>query len=197
VTNTEEIKKEVLATRKELPSLFDKMGLKIGAEIGVYKGEYSRIMLAGSKIERLYSVDMWKVSDGTFAESIHAECKKRLGEFGSRNEIVISNSVEASKKFADGSLDFVYIDADHTYDGCMADIVAWYPKVRSGGLVAGHDYLDKGNTVHREYIGAGGKHGKCKVKSAIDDYVARLPTAVTIHTVNERHPSFWFIKPTI
>ena len=39
------------------------------------------------------------------------------------------------------SLDFVYIDARHDYDGCLEDIVAWYPKLKKGGLIAGHDFI--------------------------------------------------------
>lgn len=49
-------------------------------------------------------------------------------------------SVEASKLYKDGSLDFVFIDAMHTYDGITADITAWMPKIRKGGVLAGHDY---------------------------------------------------------
>ena len=50
------------------------------------------------------------------------------------------SSVEASKLYKDGSLDFVFIDAMHTYDGVTADITAWMPKIRKGGVLAGHDY---------------------------------------------------------
>jgi predicted O-methyltransferase YrrM len=49
-------------------------------------------------------------------------------------------SVEASKRYADDSLDFVFIDAAHDYDNVKADINAWYPKVKRGGHIAGHDY---------------------------------------------------------
>jgi cephalosporin hydroxylase len=49
-------------------------------------------------------------------------------------------SVEASKLYKDGNLDFVFIDAMHTYDAVKEDIAAWLPKVRVGGVLAGHDY---------------------------------------------------------
>lgn len=50
------------------------------------------------------------------------------------------SSIEASKTYEDESLDFVFIDADHTYDAVKADIIAWMPKVKPSGILAGHDY---------------------------------------------------------
>ena len=49
-------------------------------------------------------------------------------------------STEASKLYADNSLDFVFIDANHSYEFVKDDINAWYPKVKKGGILAGHDY---------------------------------------------------------
>ena len=51
-----------------------------------------------------------------------------------------ATSLEAVSRFADGSLDWVFIDAFHEYDAVTADIVAWYPKIKPGGLISGHDY---------------------------------------------------------
>ena len=50
-------------------------------------------------------------------------------------------SENASKKFDDGSLDFVYIDAAHDFKNVAIDICVWSPKVRVGGIVYGHDYM--------------------------------------------------------
>jgi predicted O-methyltransferase YrrM len=50
------------------------------------------------------------------------------------------HSVEAAKLIPDGSLDFVFIDALHTYEAVLEDLAAWHPKVRRDGIVAGHDY---------------------------------------------------------
>lgn len=50
-------------------------------------------------------------------------------------------SLEAAKLFVDGTLDFVMIDGDHSYEACKADIEAWLPKVRPGGIISGDDYL--------------------------------------------------------
>jgi cephalosporin hydroxylase len=50
------------------------------------------------------------------------------------------DSAEAAKNYKDESLDFVFVDADHTYNGVMRDLNAWVPKIRVGGIIAGHDY---------------------------------------------------------
>jgi len=57
-----------------------------------------------------------------------------------RRTILRKDSVEAAGDVEDGSLDFVFIDADHSYEGALADIRAWVPKVREGGIVCGHDF---------------------------------------------------------
>lgn len=49
-------------------------------------------------------------------------------------------SVDAAKTYSDESLDVVFIDAGHSYEAVKADILAWYPKVKRGGYIAGHDY---------------------------------------------------------
>lgn len=52
------------------------------------------------------------------------------------------DSVESTKYYKDDSLDFIFIDADHTYEGVMRDLKAWYPKLKFGGHIAGHDYFN-------------------------------------------------------
>jgi hypothetical protein len=68
------------------------------------------------------------------------------------------DSVKAAQCLPDNSLDFVFIDADHSYEGCSADIAAWAPKVKPGGLVGGHDYDNP------RLVGNG-------VKKAVDEYI--------------------------
>ena len=64
------------------------------------------------------------------------------------------DSVSASKKYEDNSLDFVFIDANHEYDYVKKDIEAWFPKVKVGGIIAGHDY----------------KYGWTDVDKAVDEF---------------------------
>lgn len=57
--------------------------------------------------------------------------------------VIKSCSWEAASLFEDNSLDFVFVDADHQYESVRKDIMAWYPKIRKGGIIAGHDYLSE------------------------------------------------------
>ncbi len=91
----------------------------------------------------------------------HEQCMalalKRAQVFGGRGKLVRCTSLQAAPAFKDGMLDFVFIDADHSYEGVKADITAWWPKMVRGGIFSGHDY--------REERGYG-------VKQAVDEFVA-------------------------
>jgi len=91
----------------------------VGAEIGVERGIFSRSILSQWS-GTLLTVDMW------VHEQIYAEALKNLSG-QPRCMMVKSSSVEASKKIMDGALDFVYIDADHSYESCKEDLLAWFP----------------------------------------------------------------------
>lgn len=125
-----------------------------GVEIGVFAGELSVELLQRQDME-LTMVDSWKShGEGVFKDSddFHATLTQErqdgyllmatnATEFaGNRRKIFKMESTDAPKYFEDESLDFVFIDADHTYEGCKADLHAWYPKVKKGGLFCGHDY---------------------------------------------------------
>ena len=126
----------------------------VGVELGVFTGALSARLLMRKDIV-LYMVDSWKQhGEGDYAESgdFHASLSQQQQdgfhdaavnetEFATgRRVIVRSDTVEAAKWMQDESFDFVFIDADHSYNGCRNDIEAWYPKVKKGGWLCGHDY---------------------------------------------------------
>jgi hypothetical protein len=100
-----------------------------------------------------YPIDPWKEFDSSeyvdianhpqeIQDRIYEGARKRLRGFGERSVIIRGTSAEGVGQFATGKLDFVYIDADHRYEAVVEDIRMWYPKVKAGGILAGHDYLD-------------------------------------------------------
>ncbi len=118
-----------------------------GAEIGVLSADTSSYLLAEFPNLTLTCVDPWLAynqhePERTAEHMSHQEkvARQKLSIFGDRAQIIKDYSVNGSKHVADNSLDFVFIDALHTYEAVTEDITAWYPKVRSGGLFAGHDY---------------------------------------------------------
>ena len=143
-----------MKTRKEIHKLLNKLNLTgTGVEIGVRLGRYSEYLLKNTKLSKLYSVDPWVSIPRTIYYDIantnqltqtiiYFQTIVRLSRFKTRSIILRMFSIEASSLFQDNSLDFVYIDANHSYEGCKEDIKTWYPKVKKGGILAGHDYLN-------------------------------------------------------
>lgn len=72
----------------------------------------------------------------------HHEAKFKIDPFGSRAHKIRSDSVTTARKFKDGYFDWIYLDARKTQDQVMADMRAWWPKLRSGGFFGGHYYSD-------------------------------------------------------
>lgn len=126
--------------------------LKIGCEVGVAGGNHIKNLLENTKIEKIYGVDpyletSWDMSgffsvDNTYGsfDNLHQEVVDMLSNYEDRVEIIRKTSQEASLQFEDESLDFVFIDAMHTYEDCLNDIKVWEPKVKSRGFVMGHDW---------------------------------------------------------
>jgi hypothetical protein len=157
-----------------------------GVEVGVYKGHLSKQIVefwGGT----LYMVDVWRSLDydgyQDSTNNIHGdvfeEAMQSIKGHEDRAIMIRANSKKASEMFVDLSLDFVYIDANHCYDSVKYDIESWYPKVRNGGFICGHDYLnidwwndksfaengiDKHISANGEYCGVFG------VNPAVDEF---------------------------
>lgn len=131
--------------RNTIVELWAKAGYKEGVEIGVASGEFSeRILKTGIKLNCVDPWDTYKDSRLTVERQAknYACTLGRLDSYIKSGKCVIHKeySEDASKKFEDGSLDFVFIDGMHTFDGCALDLIKWVPKVRKGGMIALHDY---------------------------------------------------------
>ena len=110
--------------------------------------------LAG-KSPRIVCVDPWPNDERVFGAQWFADSMREGGAFNAglrsllehgsrveieRIEIVRATSERASRMFDDHEVDFVFIDGDHEQSAVAADIRAWFPKVKVGGIIAGHDY---------------------------------------------------------
>jgi glycosyltransferase involved in cell wall biosynthesis/predicted O-methyltransferase YrrM len=128
--------------RKDLAGLFRALGYKRGAEVGVRDGAFSEVLCNGVPDLSLICVDSWApyyhFTDQSVHDRYYDQAMERLHEY--RVKFKRMTSLEAAQQVEDGSLDFVYIDADHRFDGVMLDLILWSQKVRPGGMVCGHDY---------------------------------------------------------
>lgn len=140
--------------RDDLAALFHTLGYEVGAEVGTEKGRYAKTMCDANPGVKLYCVDAWKIYEGyrcrahkgpeeqSRVDGYLAECKQRLAPYNI--QYVRKFSMDAVNDFADNSLDYVYLDGNHTLKYVVEDLVYWTPKVRSGGIVSGHDFLPPG-----------------------------------------------------
>ncbi len=145
-------------------------------EIGAWLGKSTSFMaveiINQNKNIQFYCVDTWEGSD----ESIHKNNqlvidKKLFDQFllniePVKNKIIPyrMTSTQASKLFENNSVDFCFIDGDHSYEGVKNDLENWYPKVKKGGIIAGHDYPTWET-----------------VKQAVDDFILKNNLHLYVH----------------
>ncbi len=189
---------EFLESRHNLPPWLEHMGFTgDGAELGVRQGEFAAHTLREwPSVRHYFLVDPW-VQQAVYrddANVANAEQDARMREtiqavakFAPKPVILRNYSFDAVKSFDDCALDYVYVDAVHDYDGALNDMIDWWPKVRPGGVMAGHDY------GRREDSGDGfTPHGIFGVTEA----VRRFCEAVNVqYFLTGEGSSFYFIKP--
>lgn len=183
-----------ISFRNQFPFLLNFLNLKgRGAEIGVRKGDFSECILRDSNLSLLFSIDPWKEFDRNIYQDIanvsQEEYDKmyeivlnRFKKYGSRSSVIRKASFEASGLFEPGTLDFIYIDANHSYEACKLDLEVWWPKLKKKGIFAGHDYLDG--------LLPTGRYG---VKRAVDEFVNNQRQRLYI-TKEELYKTWYLIK---
>lgn len=180
------------SSRDDLPCYFKDRGYKTGAEIGVFKGEYTeKFCQEGLEV---YGVDPWLAYSGmggTFErqkrmDRIHNEAKERLANYENVH-LLKTTSMEAVRRFEDNSLDFVYIDGDHDFRHIAEDLYEWAKKVRPGGIVSGHDYAASSPRARNVVI-----HVKPVLKAYVKYF--RVDKLYVIGEGVEEFPSWMFIR---
>ena len=183
--------------RRELGLLLNAQKLTgQGAEIGVKEGKYSERILHFWQGQLLYSIDPWKEFGEDYQDianvgqaqqdAYYFETQGRLARFDGRSRIFRMTSEEAAHELEDGSLDFAYLDAQHHYEAVKHDIALWWPKIKKGGLLCGHDYSDENETDEKGNVTVFG------VKRAVDEF-AKETGAKSFTTTKDKRPS-WFIR---
>ncbi len=123
------------------------------AEIGSWKGMSTAVLAKTAQPfnGRVFAIDHWLGSDGV-PEHKQAETSDMLTLFRHNMNALgvldiikpmVMDSAMASLIFRDNSLDLVFIDADHRYSNIRSDIMMWLPKLKSGGIICGHDCEEK------------------------------------------------------
>lgn len=157
-------------------------GYKVGVEVGVDRGEYG-LMLCKAGL-KMYGVDSYVRYDAYKGEGMYeSHYEQALKNLKGYDYTIIKKfSMDALVDFEDNSLDFVYIDGNHTLPYIAMDIFGWERKVKKGGIISGHDYaVVKGIRERKEPKVYDGVHVKLAVDAFV--YIARVPK---LYVVGER-----------
>lgn len=140
-------------TRRHVASMLPKGG--IGAEIGVWKGDFSHVLLDVSQPRCLHLIDPWQASaapehkaawyskaNGTDMDAVFAGVQSRFADRIAAGSVRLHRapSVQALGTLPDGALDYVYVDGDHSYKSVRADLEISLSKVRRGGAICVDDH---------------------------------------------------------
>lgn len=125
----------------------------VGAELGVYLGEFSDEIIKAVNPKRLFLIDVWEFIELGYNDKLMRNNKNQLKAYrhtlkkfiDDQRVSLIREKTEIIKDiFPQNYLDWIYIDADHSYNGCMNDLVNSDPLVKEDGCILGHDY----NKIH-------------------------------------------------
>lgn len=175
------------ASRNDLPNLCRELGMTKGAEVGVWKGSYSKTFCQALPNVEWTCVDPWAPyaayrDNKNEQEKIdHAYGKAKAALQGYAVRFLRMYSEEAAPLVPDRYLDVVYLDGNHEAAYVRQDLEAWTPKVRAGGLVSGHDYRIKPD---KPFI---------QVKKTVDRYVKEKAITPWFIFTGDRTPSFLWV----
>lgn len=181
--------------RDELGEMLNARGLVgEGVEVGVWRGDFALSILDRWKGRCLHLVDPWApqtpteyrdiLNVSTAAQDANFRfTMEQLREHTGRFKVHRQLSRQAADQFADSSLDFAYIDANHAYRTVQEDLRLWRPKIVAGGILAGHDYLE--GTWHGTEFG---------VRRAVQEFAAAIDAVV--HVTLDPIPSWWMAIPS-
>lgn len=153
-------------SRDDLPAFFKEQGFKAGVEVGVYLGDYTKV-LAQSGLQ-IYGVDPWRLTrdygNPRGQRRLDDQYKIASDKLAPYPNVTLlrKTSMEAVEDFPNESLDFVYIDANHLFRHVADDIYEWARKIKQGGVICGHDYA--------RYV-ARSTYGGCHAQEIVDAYV--------------------------
>ena len=142
------------------------------AEIGVWMADFSEAIVRAAQPRELHLIDPWlyradfprrwyggaRAASQRDMDTICDGARLRMAEYPGVH-VHRMTSVDASRMFSDMCLDWVYIDGDHSQDAVAADLEAWWPKIKPGGILAADDYLWRD------------ENGERSVKQALDAFV--------------------------
>eukprot|EP01006_Ploeotia_vitrea_P000669 TRINITY_DN103448_c0_g1_i1.p1 TRINITY_DN103448_c0_g1~~TRINITY_DN103448_c0_g1_i1.p1 ORF type:complete len:326 (-),score=32.89 TRINITY_DN103448_c0_g1_i1:195-1172(-) len=200
--------------RNELGDVLRRERMETGIEVGVSKGQFAQqILKRWTNFKKYYLVDAWQTQkdyhdvsnlDQKGMNAIMQETKGRMNKYGDKVVFIKAFSNVAVTKFDDESIDYIYIDARHDYNGVYEDCTLFWKKLRYGGIMAGHDYLDQpevplvnGRQQDWTINGDGTRtvDGRAS-RAAVEDFARKINRQLTITYKDETNTQFptWYLR---
>jgi predicted O-methyltransferase YrrM len=196
-----------LKDRTELPILLNYFKYKTMIEIGVQQGGFAMTLLSQwPEFKHYYGIDPWEqqknYKDGNNLDTdkqskLYQQTLKLLTEeYGKTRITLIRNySTQALTKFKNESIDFIYVDARHDYCGSSEDINNYYPVLRCGGMMAGHDFQFDSRSLKQDWDLCGnGSRIEGSVKKAVMEFAQQKGIKPIYQTKEVLSPSWYFFK---
>jgi FkbM family methyltransferase len=191
--------------KRDLASLVNQLYPNgIGVEIGVLRGEYSKLILERWNNGTLYLIDTWRhlskyIDMNGQDDQYHYDCMVKTAEnikpWQHRAHMIRMDSSLSADMFPDEYFDFIYIDADHSYEGVVKDIEAWWPKIKKGGLFCGDDYIPDNGDIWLIVDDKQTYAGKFGVRHAVTEFATKINVKI-YSTINEPYWKQWYtFKP--
>ncbi len=170
---------KLLLSREELLTLLPKGG--VVAELGVDEGGFSDSILKLNKPQKLHLIDIW--GSKRYGDDKKRKVENRFKEKIEDNSVVINLglSTEVAKDFQDSYFDWIYIDTAHIYKTTIEELELYRTKIKSGGYIAGHDFI----------IGEFNGMVRYGVKEAVYEFCVKYDWEIVYLTTElKNHPSF-------
>lgn len=133
---------------QEVGGLLHNIGAKKAVELGVYKGSFTQTIASRTPNMELIGIDAWTSYEGYIDYPVghlenvaEVEARTRCAKHPNI-KLIKGWSKDVAPTFEDESLDYIFIDSNHSYESCIEDLGLWVKKVKFGGIVMGHDYFD-------------------------------------------------------
>jgi hypothetical protein len=132
----------------------------IVAEIGVFKGDFARLIQEIRSPKELYLIDLWESQEGEYSKDVSNNAPLNQYYENVCNQFKVAAIcdqfliifTEGVSMFPDNYFDWIYLDADHSYASVKRDLNAWFPKIKNGGIFSGHDYVARRPWPDVKYI---------------------------------------------
>ncbi|KAL7537419.1 hypothetical protein ACHAXR_007809 [Thalassiosira sp. AJA248-18] len=181
--------------RNDLGDIIQREGLKRGIEVGVQMAHYSaEILSRWHNCTEYHLVDLWGYLenyidrsniDQAQQDNHYADAMERVQPWKEKVHVCKNYTSNCASKYEDEYFDFIYVDARHDFKGVWEDLVNYWPKLKKGGILAGHDYVTNDEVLRTgqdwsvNYDGTK-DHTGTVVKGAVDTFAITVCRQVTV-----------------